>query len=55
LFPLSIIFGASEREIPKFWSDVQFSKHLIPILTTEFGIMKDDNDEHPEKQPSPID
>jgi hypothetical protein len=37
----------------KFWSDRQFWKHPAPILTTEFGIVSDDNDEHAKKHHSP--
>jgi hypothetical protein len=55
LFQLSLIIGRFWREIPKFWSDRQFSKHPTPISTTEFGIVRDDNDEHPSKHSPPRD
>jgi hypothetical protein len=48
-----LIFGRFWREIPKFWSDSQYRKHPTPISTTEFGIVRDDNDEHLKKQLSP--
>jgi hypothetical protein len=47
------MFTVIEREI--FWREEQRRKHNRPIEITEFGIIRDTNDEHPEKLSSPND
>jgi hypothetical protein len=36
--------------VPKFWSEKQFQKQPFPMDVIEFGMVSDNNDEHPEKQ-----
>jgi hypothetical protein len=47
---LFLIPGGCRSEMAICCREKQFWKHLAPISMTESGIVRDDNDEHLEKQ-----
>jgi hypothetical protein len=46
--PISIDWIESDNRTED--NDEQVRKHLFPIYVTEFGIMRDNSEEHPAKQ-----